>query len=153
MAASWPGDRAESLRERVNAPLMATVAVRSGPELSADLADAGARAVWMVRDTARALNTMVRWASMASLVRTNMGGPPDRLGHAEGLLDAPQVVVVVDHVAATGANLDIGDITLQPPPATCPIERGFIERARSGHHFTNRGARAAHQRPRSHAPA
>jgi hypothetical protein len=44
-----------------------------GAELTDEVAMARPVRFWASRATARAVNTMVRWASIASFVRTNMG--------------------------------------------------------------------------------
>ena len=55
------------------APSMVMVADRSGRSCLMTLAMARPLRSWMQCATARAVNTMVRWASMASRVRWNMG--------------------------------------------------------------------------------
>ena len=59
--------------ERLDAPLTAMVADRSGRSWRITLRMARPVRLWVSRATARAVNTMVRCASIASRLRTNMG--------------------------------------------------------------------------------
>src|SRR5690348_8652140 len=80
-------------------PLISMVADRSGFSRRRNLRIDRPDRSWTLRDTASAVNTMVRWASIASRVRAKMGpGGEVGLGHPEGLLDVPEVVVAGDHL-------------------------------------------------------
>src|SRR5450830_1469388 len=122
------------------------VSVSSGSRVScwpliSMVAERAARRIWTIflmvvpvascrwRLTARAANTTGQVGlDRLALVVEHRPGAQVTLGHAEGLLDAPQVVVGVDHGGAVHRlDRQVRDVALQAGELAGPVDRGLVE--------------------------
>ena len=90
---------------------------------------------WMAWETASAANTMVRWASIASRIRLNMGrASRSLLDIRKRLLDVPEVVVFRNDLGGRHhGDRNVGYIALSPT-RDC-ARPGWLRRGRGPHRW------------------